>query len=130
MKSITFKEAVCKLHHLKEKQFKAFVLRRSLFLRVRFVRPFVQFFHPDFLFQELRLIEKIANARNLREIQEEVDFYQHKYVVNFVLKDALRFRLSGMRLMSLANTTFQRVASDQPKSAREMSLGDQKPVNP
>jgi hypothetical protein len=130
MKSVTFKESVCRLHNIKEKHYKAFVLRRSVFKRVRVVRPVVQFFHPDFLFHELRLIEKIADSRNLREIQEEVDFYQHKFVVNFVMKDALRFRLSGMRLMSLANQAFRHVASQNANRESGVPLSDQNPVNP
>jgi hypothetical protein len=52
-------------------------------------------------------VEKVAEAESLREIQEEVDFYQHKYVVNSVIKDALRFRLSGMRIMSMAHKAFK-----------------------
>ena len=130
MKTVTFKEAVCKLHRLKEKHYQVFVLRRALFFRVRLVRPIVQFFHPDFLFHELRLIDKIAEAHNLREIQEEVDFYQHKFVVNFVMKDALRFRLSGMRLMSLANTAFQHMANERSGSREKIALSTQNPVNP
>ncbi|MGC9449864.1 MAG: hypothetical protein ACP5I4_00335 [Oceanipulchritudo sp.] len=132
MQPVTFKEAVCRLYHLKDAHYQVFVLRRSLFKRVRLVRPLVQFFHPDFLFNELRLIEKIARAHNLREVQEEVDFYQHKYVVNFFLKDALRFRLSGMRLMSLANKAFQHAANKQPEVAKPgpIRISNQKPVSP
>lgn len=102
----TFKEAVCQMYGIKEKNYHSFVLRRTLFNRARLFYPLCRFFNPDCLFNENRLIERVAGARNLKEIQEEVDFYQHKYVVNFVFKDAFRFRLSGMRLMSLANKAF------------------------
>lgn len=106
MEVMTFKIALCSLYDLSEERYTAFMLRRSLFRRVKFVRPFIQFFYPDFLFNEKRLIDKVAKAHNLREIQEEVDFYQHKYVVNSMVKDALKFRVSGMRVMSLANKAF------------------------
>jgi hypothetical protein len=125
MSEVTFKKAVCQLHGIKESQYPTFVLKRSLFRRARLVRPVVSFFYPDFLFNERRLVERVANAANLREIQEEVDFYQHKFVVNFVMKDAFRFRLSGMRLMSLANKAFQSVS----RSAATSGVPVQKPLN-
>lgn len=115
MSQESFKSAVCRLYEIKESQYDSFVLKRSLFRRVRMVRPFIRFFYPDYLFNERRLVEKVGRAHNLREIQEEVDFYQHKYVVNFIMKDALRFRISGMRLMSLANKAFHHSAKHEGK---------------
>ena len=107
MPQITLKEAVCQLYNIDESEFREFVMRRTLFRRVRLLRPVLSIFNPDLLFQEKRLVDKIGEALSLREIQEEIDFYQHKYVVNFVCKDALKFRLSGMRLMILANKAFK-----------------------
>lgn len=108
MHPMTFKQAFCRLNKVNESAFEELVLTRSLFLRVRMVAPIVRFFNPHYLFNEKRLVEKVGKATNLREVQEEVDFYQHKYVVNFMMKDAFRFRLSGMRLMSQANQAFNR----------------------
>ena len=125
MAPVTFQQAVCRLCKIKEKDYARFVLGRSLFRRARLVRPIVSFFYPDYLFHERRLVEKVAKAHNLREIQEEVDFYQHKYVVNFIMKDALRFRLSGMRLMGLANRAFRAAAARQTAAAKV-----QEPLNP
>lgn len=125
MHQVTFKNAVCRLHGLKEGDYRLFVLKRSLFWRVRLVEPVVRFFYPDYLFNERRLVDKVGKAVNLREIQEEVDFYQHKYVVNFLIKDALRFRISGMRLMSLANKAFKHAAREE-----KLSGSTQKSENP
>jgi hypothetical protein len=111
MEPVTFKKAICVQFNLSEANYESFVLSRTLFNRVRLIRPIVGFVFPNFLFNEKRLVEKVAGAENLREIQEEVDFYQHKYVVNSVIKDALRFRLSGMRIMSMAHKAF-RASSD------------------
>jgi hypothetical protein len=106
MNSKTLKEAICHQYNLEERDFEKFVLKRTLFFRVRLIRPLIRFFYPDYLFNERRLVEKIGKTKNLTEIQGEVDFYQHKYVVNFVMKEALRFRISGMKIMSLANKVF------------------------
>lgn len=113
MKHLTFKQAICRGYGIKGESYTSFVLRQSLFPRVRLVRPFVALLNPDFLFNERRLVERVGSATTTREIQEEVDFYQHKYVVNFLMKDAFRFRLSGMRLMRLANQAFTRAAAAQ-----------------
>jgi hypothetical protein len=125
MREVTFKKAICQLHGIKESEYLTFVLKRSLFRRARLVRPLMTFFYPDFLFNERRLVERVASAANLREIQEEVDFYQHKFVVNFIMKDAFRFRLSGMRLMRLANKAFQSASRD----AKSSSSPAQKPLS-
>ena len=130
MNSITFKQAVCQQFDLKEDEYTGFVIRHSLFFRVRMVSPFVRFFYPDFLFNERRLIQKIAHALSMREIQEEVDFYQHKYVVNFIIKDALRFRLSGMRLMGLANKVFKSGSLPEGEEQGVRQPGGQEVVNP
>lgn len=119
MEPVTFKEAVCNLYGIKPERYEAFMLRRALFFRVRFLRPLIAFFYPDFLFNERRLIRKIANAHNMREVQEEVDFYQHKYVVGFMLKEVLRFRISGMRIMSIANKVYLEVARLRKQGAAQ-----------
>lgn len=116
MNSKTLKEAICHQYNIEERDFEKFVLKRTLFFRVRLIRPLIRFFYPDYLFNERRLVEKIGKTTNLREIQGEVDFYQHKYVVNFVMKEALRFRISGMKIMSLANKAFS-TASDTSSPA-------------
>jgi hypothetical protein len=118
MEEIDFRRAVCQQYQIKESKYVSFVLGRALFRRVHLVRPLVQFFNADYLFNERRLVEKVAGAKDLRDIQAEVDFYQHKYVVNFLMKETFQFRLSGMRLMSLANKAFIHANNGSTKSDR------------
>ncbi|MFO7725650.1 MAG: hypothetical protein R6V45_08890 [Oceanipulchritudo sp.] len=106
MPEATFKAAVCDYYSMEETAYPAFALRHSLTRRMRILYPFVQVLHPDFLFNERRLIERVAKASSLREIQEEIDFYHHKFVVSSITRDALRLRVSGMQLMHLANKVF------------------------
>lgn len=119
MEPLTFKQAVLQQYNLNEEDFERFVLKRTLFFRVRIVRPIVHFFNPDYLFNERRLIENAARCIRLREIQEEIDFYQHKYVVEFLMKDALRFRLSGMKLIRLAHSVFSEAANGSKDTVQE-----------
>ena len=116
MEPLTLKQAILYQYNLNEQDFEKFVLTRTLFLRVKLIRPIVQFVNPDFLFNERRLIEKTGRSIDLKEVQEEVDFYQHKYVVNFIMKEALKFRLSGMKLIRLTHKVFNEAAAKRPKS--------------
>lgn len=112
MKETTFKESVCKLLALKEEAYAKVILKTCLSNRARLLRPLISLISPDFLFNEVRLIEKVAHSTSLREVKEEVDFYQHKFVANFFMKDTLRFRISGVRLISLAQRAFDRAKRD------------------
>ena len=116
MEPLTLKQAILDQYNLNEQDFEKFVLKRTLFLRVKLIRSIVQFVNPDFLFNERRLIEKAVKSIDLKEVQEEVDFYQHKYVVNFIMKEALKFRLSGMKLIRLAHKVFNETAAKKSKS--------------
>lgn len=104
---IIFKQAVCLRYGITPEKYTSFVLNRCLFRRMRWIAPIIGVFNADFLFHERRLIRSVAKAGNMREVQEEIDFYHHKYIVNHLLRDAFCFRLSGMRLMSLANAVFK-----------------------
>lgn len=119
MEPITFKQAVLQQYNLNEQDFEKFVLDRTLFFRVRVVRPIVRFFNPDYLFNEHRLIENAGRSIRLHEIQQEIDFYQHKYVVNYLMKDALKFRLSGMKLIRLAHRVFSEAANGTTEAVQE-----------
>jgi len=112
MSERTFKEALCEMNGIDESRYLSFALKKTLFLRVRLLHPFISVFYPDHLFNEKRLLERVSRAVDLREVQDEVDFYHHKYVVNFVLKDAFRFRLSGYRLLMLAGKVFKNSSTD------------------
>lgn len=65
------------------------------------------------------MVELAGRCTTLKEIQYEIDFYQHKYVVNSVIKDALKFRASGMRFMRLAKEVFQREKAQQAEVASQ-----------
>lgn len=115
MEQITLQQAVADYFQIRTEKVHRFLLKRSLSNRMRLLYPLVHLIHPDFLFNENRLVEKVSRATRLREVQEEIDFYHHKYVVNSFAKDAMRLRLSGMRLMSLANRAFNH-ARDSARS--------------
>lgn len=110
----TFREMVCQQYGISEETFIPFVVRKCVFKRALILRPIVLPFHPDVLFQERRMVELAGRCTTLKEIQYEIDFYQHKYVVNSLIKDALKFRASGMRLMRFAKAVFHKAKQNPP----------------
>ena len=107
MNETPFKQVLCDAYDLDSDKYMSFLLSHTLYFRVRLLHPFIRIFYPDHLFHEKRLIERVARAIDFKEIQDEVDFYQHKYVVHHFFKDTLRFRLSGYRLLTLAADLFK-----------------------
>lgn len=113
----TFREMVCQQYGIPENRFIPFVVRKCVFKRALILRPVVLPFHPDVLFQERRMVELAGRCTTLKEIQYEIDFYQHKYVVNSFIKDALKFRASGMRLMRFAKPVFHQAKNSSAAPA-------------
>ena len=124
MESVTLKEAVIEHYKIDEVAFGKFVLKRTLFLHARLVRPVINFFNSEYLFNEKRLIEQLAKTTSLREVHEEIDFYQHKYVVGFLMKEVFKFRISGMKVIRLAHAAFKQNADIKA------SPGPQSSTNP
>ena len=107
MEPYSLKQAVIKRYNLEEHEYESFALNRTLFFRVKVVRPIVRFINTDFLFNENRLIQQLGKTTSMREVSDEIDFYQHKFVAGYLMKEALKFRISGMRVIRLAKEVFQ-----------------------
>ena len=106
LEPLTFRSAVCRYLKCEATEYEREVFRRVMFRRARLVGLFVSWIHPDFHFQEKMLIRQIAETRSLSEVKLDIDFYQHKYVLNSMRRDGFNLRLSGKRLMRLARRAF------------------------
>lgn len=103
---LTFRDAVCQRYGCSPRQYEKVVFRRVMFWRTRFMGLFAGIFYPDFHFQERNLIRQVGNNTTLGEMQNDIDFYQHKYVSGSLRRDALGIRLSGKKLMRVARDAF------------------------
>lgn len=104
---MNFKQLLCAHYALKEEEFIPFVLKKVLYKRTRLLAPVSSFFYPNFLFHEIRLIEKAGKSENLDMIQFQVDFYHHKFVTQSVWKEVLNVRASGQKLVALAREVYK-----------------------
>lgn len=92
----------CAEHSVSPDSFEIHLLRRVIFAHFLFVLPFLWILGPNVLHPERRLMILIGRCRTLEEVQNNIDFYQHKNVVNSFWRGPLRFRISGKKLMSIA----------------------------
>jgi hypothetical protein len=104
--SMTFKELICKRFQLREEDYVPFMLSKVLYKRTKLLAPMTTIFYPDFLFHEVRLIEKAGGCDSLERVQYQVDFYHHKFVPESVWKEVLNVRASGNKLVALAREVF------------------------
>ena len=52
--------------------------------------------------RDMEMIRAVAECTNLRDIRAEITFYHHQKITG-VQRNLLRFRISGKRLLSVAN---------------------------
>lgn len=97
----SFREHYCLQRSCKPERFEREILRRCLFRRAHLLYPWIEWFNGDFFFHERKLIERIGHERNYEDIRHDIDFYQHKFVSTSARRGALRFRISGQRLLGI-----------------------------
>lgn len=69
--------------------------------------------NPNAFHAERRLIQSIAKATTLLDIQYDIDFYQHKNVVNSLFRGTLHFRASGKKIMSMAKILYAQAKKEE-----------------
>ncbi|MCC5806688.1 MAG: hypothetical protein JJU00_10215 [Opitutales bacterium] len=103
----SFRDHFCRELSCPPEAFEREVMRRCLFRRARLLYPWIELFNGDFFFHERKLIERIANERNLNDIRHDIDFYQHKFVSMSARRGAFRIRISGQRLIRIVRRVMQ-----------------------
>lgn len=108
-RTVDFRTAYCRWRGIDSSDFEKDVLKRTLTWNARFVKPIVRLLHPDAFHPELSLVRQAGDKIEFEDIRLDIDFYQHKHVVNSSLREFLRFRVSGTRLQRLALNAFRAV---------------------
>lgn len=104
---VNFRELYCRAYQCPEASFEDHLLTQVLFRRARILRRLISPLNQDFLHAERVLVRQVAKNEDIRETQLDVDFYQHKYVVGSLLRDDLKVRISGVRLLQIAKRLLQ-----------------------
>lgn len=89
----------------------------------RFMAPVMEAFWPSLFRQDRELVSKIAAQSSIDGVRTLVDFFkaQQSYESSF-LRGTLRLRVSGRRVMSLANEVFTVSGLPQPRQPEPPGL--------
>ena len=99
---VNFRERYCRAYNCTETEFEEHLLAKVLFKRARLLQKILTPLNGDFLHAERVLVRHVGKNEAIRETQLDVDFYQHKYVVGSFLREDLKVRISGVRLLQIA----------------------------
>lgn len=99
-----FLQQYCAEKNLSPESFEWHLVKRVIFVHFLLVLPILWIFGTNVLHPERRLLTLIGRCQSLEEVQNNIDFYQHKNVVNSLWRGPLRFRISGKKLMRIAKS--------------------------
>jgi len=105
-RSPSFIERFCSYFECDEAAYEEKLLSLICDRPTRFVFAFLRAFSPHSLHPEYQLVRQLAHVDNLRDVKHDIEFYQHKYVCNSMLREGLNRRVSGKRLMAIAIELF------------------------
>ena len=102
---LTFAEKYCSAHKIEPEQFRIAVFCRVLYPRANRIKNLLKLI-PGFFEADYEFIDGVGRITELWGFDgEEADFIQHPGNRRF-LRRALRLRVSGRRLKSLAHAAF------------------------
>lgn len=104
---IDFRTAYCEWTGCPVDQFEKRVLAQTLFFQARVLRFIARPFRPHSFHAELVLIKQAGDKQELSDVELDIDFYQHKYVVGKLLRESFNLRVSGRQLLKLARNAFR-----------------------
>lgn len=114
----TFADLYCARHRLPPAAFTPRVLRHSLRLHARLLRPVLEFAHPGFFDPDIDFVSAVGRLTSLRGFAEErTDFHHHPGNRN-ALRTFFRLRISSARLRRLAEDTFAHARELRESSPR------------
>ena len=110
---INLRTAYCQVYNCPVEEFEPRVLKQTLFGHARLIRAIVRIIRPESFYAEYLLVKQAGDKILISDVQLDVDFYQHKYVTGFLLRESFKVRLSGRRLVSLARDVFKKAKASQ-----------------
>ncbi len=101
-----FQTACCRLFGCPADDYEEAVLRACLYRHARLLRPLLTWLRPDFFAEDLALIRALATATDRRTAQAEFAGFTVRNRVGGGVRQRLRLRLSGQKLVDLAALLF------------------------
>lgn len=106
MDRISFKDRFCRVYQCLPEQFSNRVFWLCLYPQAKLFATTASSANPGAFAWDFDLIESVANAGSLNDIQAEIDLHHYHRPLTGPLKGLLRIRISGRRLRRLAREVF------------------------
>lgn len=113
--AVTFRTAYCRWCECPEEDFEVRVLAQTLPVTARLLRFFMRPFRPHAFFAEYLLVKQAGDKQSLSDVEIDIDFYKHKYVVGSLARESFRLRVSGRQLLRLARDAFRYARTQHPE---------------
>lgn len=114
-----FREACCEYFNCKPEEYEQAVFWHCLYDHAEKSAKILWQFSQSFFQWDIYLVQTVANATALSEMEHELNSYRHQYRVSGILRRKLRIRLSGQKLLDLASKVWCSGASGSECKARK-----------
>ena len=103
---LDFRKAVCLHFRCTPTTYEETVFAECLYPHATDIARLVRRFSPDYFASDFELIRLAANKTSTEELRAEVRVHRSEYPPNTLLRRFLRVRLSGQRMLDLAEIVF------------------------
>lgn len=125
--SASFQDLYCQAHRCPPEEFHKQVLKKCLFPKAAASARLLWQVNRSYFKPDLELIDQIKNATDLDDVRTELDDFYHRHPPVGLLRDHLKVRVSGQRLLSVAGRLFAATAGRQGQ-ARAGATGSPPPA--
>ena len=121
MDEASFFRLYCEKFNCPPAQFEQRVFWQCLYPQSEALARMIWRVNRDFFLPDLELIRAIQPLTDSAEVKSEISQFRYHHPAPGLLRDKLRVRLSGQRLLNLAHSLF-------PQSGRELRPGKMRPL--
>ena len=119
MTNDSFIHRYCEKFHCSPEQFEEHLLRHCLHSRSATLANFLLRLTPGYFQEDLALIREIQDLTNAEEVGLEIRQFRKSHPVRGLLSGPLRVRVSGQRLVNLADELFGKGVVIQPNNPNQ-----------
>ncbi len=106
--SLEFREAVCRKFGCAPEAYPETVFSHCLYPHAAGSVKLIRWLKPDYFAADFELIHQIATVTEMRQVRAEVENHRYHNPSATLLRRFLRIRLSGRRVIQLADQIFAR----------------------
>lgn len=114
MKNTTFCDLYCGIFNRQPEVFPEELFWSCLFPQALFVARLLWRCHRDYFKPDLELMARVKNLTDATDVKAEFHDYYYQHPPSGVLRGVLKVRISGQRLINMANRVFTAAKTTTP----------------